>query len=101
MQARPIVANSKRAGIATFLADFLAAPRMYSPAFAICPPMAITSGAKMLMQVPSPAPRNVPISSSDLRQVMTRVQSSHMTFAMADVIASRGGSGAERVAVSN
>lgn len=43
---------------------------------------------------------NVPISAADLRQVMTRVQSSHMTFAMADVIASRGGNSAERVAVS-
>lgn len=34
---------------------------------------------------------NVPISSADLRQVMTRVQASHMTFMQADVIASRGG----------
>ncbi len=34
---------------------------------------------------------NVPISAADLRQVMTRVQTSHMTFATADVIAARGG----------
>jgi rfaE bifunctional protein nucleotidyltransferase chain/domain len=34
---------------------------------------------------------NVPISSADLRQVMTRVQTSHMTFMQADVIAARGG----------
>lgn len=34
---------------------------------------------------------NVPISSADLRQVMTRVQASHMTFMQADVLTARGG----------